>query len=186
MEAVTGIFRTRADSERAVQRLKDIGIEGKRQLNILTPDSTDREIAQVPTSDTEQPGMGAAVGGVVGGASGMMIGSAVTSLLIPGVGPVVAVGMVASAILGVFAGAAAGDALEDSTTDGTPKDEMFLYEDALRQGRTVLIALAEDDKQAETARLALAESGAESIDAARKAWWMVDWTSRRREGALRG
>jgi len=172
METVTGIFRSRADAERAVQRFKGIGIEGKRQLNILTPHSTDREIAQVPTSDTEQPGMGAAVGGVVGGASGMMIGSAVTSLLIPGIGPVVAVGMVASALLGVFAGAAAGGALEDSTTEGLPKDEMFLYEDALRQGRTVLIALAEDDKQAETARLALTESGAESIDAARKAWWI--------------
>ena len=171
METVTGIFRSRVDAERAIQRFKDIGIEGKRQLNILTPLSTDREIAQVLTSDTEQPGMGAAVGGVVGGASGMMIGSAVTSL-IPGIGPVVAVGMVASALLGALAGAAAGDALEDSTTEGPPKDEMFFYEDALRQGRTVLIALADDDKQAETARLALTESGAESIDAARKAWWI--------------
>jgi outer membrane lipoprotein SlyB len=158
--------------ERAVQRLKGIGIEEKLQLNILTPQSTDREIAQVPTSDTEQPGMGAAVGGVVGGASGMMIGTAVTSLLIPGIGPVVAVGMLASALLGALAGAAAGDALEDSTTEGPPKDEMLLYEDALRQGRTVLIVLAEDDKQAESARLALTESGAESVDAARKAWWI--------------
>ena len=172
MKAVTGIFKSRADSERAVQSLGRIGIQGKRQLNILRPHSTDGEIGQVPTSDTEQTGMGAAVGGVVGGASGMMIGTAVTSLLIPGIGPVVAVGIVASALLGVLAGAAAGGALEDSTTEGLPKDEMFLYEDALRQGRTVVIAMAENDGQAETARLALEESGAESIDAARKAWWI--------------
>jgi len=172
METVTGIFRSRADAERSVQRFKGIGIEGKRQLNILTPHSTDREISQVPTSDTEQPGMGAAVGGVVGGASGMMIGTAVSSLMVPGIGPVVAVGMAASAVLGVIAGAAAGNALEASTIEGPPKDEMFLYEDALRQGRTVLIALAEDGKQAETARRVLTESGAESIDAARKAWWI--------------
>ncbi len=172
MEAVTGIFRSRADSERAVQSLGRLGIQGKRQLNILTPHSTEGEVAQVPTSDTEQSGMGAAVGGVVGGASGMMIGTAVTSLLIPGIGPVVAVGIVASALLGAFAGAAAGGALEDSTTEGLPKDEMFLYEDALRQGKTVIIAMAENDGQAETARLALEESGAESIDAARKAWWI--------------
>jgi hypothetical protein len=172
MVAVTGIFRSRAEAERAVQRLRRIGIEGKRQLNVLTPGATDREIAQVPTSDAEQPGMGAAVGGVVGGASGMAFGSAATSLLVPGIGVVAAVGMVASGLLGAFAGAAAGNALEDSMTEGPPKDELFLYEDALRQGRTVVIALAENGEQAEAARLALAESGAESIDAARKRWWI--------------
>jgi hypothetical protein len=172
MIEVTGIFRSRTDAERAVQRLRSIGIETKRQLNMLTPGSTDREIAQVPTADAEQPGMGAAVGGVVGGASGMAIGTAVTSLLVPGIGPVAAFGMVASALLGALAGAAAGDALENSTTQGLPKDEVFLYEDALRQGRTVIIALAEGDEQAEMVRRALVQSGAESIDAARKAWWI--------------
>ena len=172
MVSVAGIFKTRTDAERAVERLNRLGIDGKRKLNILMPSSTEAEIAQVPTSDTEQPGMGAAVGGVVGGASGMAIGTAATSLLVPGIGLVAAVGTVASALLGAFAGAAAGDALEDSMTKGSPKDELFLYEDALRQGRTVIIALAEDDEQAESARRALAESGAESIDAARKAWWV--------------
>ncbi|HEV8337160.1 MAG TPA: hypothetical protein VGR67_12145 [Candidatus Polarisedimenticolia bacterium] len=172
MVAVTGIFKSRADAEGAVERLRRIGIEGKRQLNLLMPGATDQEIAQIPTSDAEQPGMGAAVGGVVGGASAMAIGSAATSLLIPGIGLVAAVGIVASGLLGAFAGAAAGGALEDSMTEGPPKDEVFLYEDALRQGRTVIIALAKDDEQAESARRALAESGAESIDAARQRWWI--------------
>ena len=172
MVAVAGIFRTRADAERAVERLHRLGIDGKRQLNILMPSSTEAEIAQVPTSDTEQPGMGKALGGVVGGASGLAIGMGATSLLIPGVGLVAAVGALASALLGAFAGAKAGDALEDSLTEGPSKDELFLYEDALRQGRTVMIAMAENDQQAESARRALAESGAESIDAARQAWWI--------------
>src|SRR5256885_12063847 len=39
-------------------------------LNLLTPDSPDGHFAHVPVSDTEQPGMGAAVGSVVGGALG--------------------------------------------------------------------------------------------------------------------
>jgi hypothetical protein len=172
MVTVTGIFKSRADAEGAVERLRRIGIEGKGQLNLLMPGATDREIAQIPTSDAEQPGMGAAVGGVVGGASAMAIGSAATSLLIPGIGPVVAVGILASGLLGAFAGAAAGGALEDSMTEGPPKDELFFYEDALRQGRTVIIALAKDDEQAQSARQALAESGAESIDAARQSWWI--------------
>jgi hypothetical protein len=57
-------------------------------------------------------------------------------------------------------------------SDGLPKDELFVYEDALRRGRTVVIALAEDDDQAEAARTVLEEVGAETIDAARKQWWI--------------
>lgn len=172
MIAVTGIFKSGTEAEHAAQRLRSLGIEGEHRLNVLAPGATDREIAKVPTSDTEQPGMGAAVIGVVGGASGLAVGTAVTSLLIPGVGPVVAIGILASGLIGSLAGVAAGDAMEDSMTDGTSRDEMFLYEDALRQGRTVVIALAENDEQAKHARQALAESGAESIDAARHAWWI--------------
>ncbi len=52
-------------------------------------------------------------------------------------------------------------------SDGLPKDELFVYEDALRQGRTVLIALTEDATQAEAARAALLQAGAESLDTAR-------------------
>src|SRR5262252_5437013 len=151
MIAVTGIFKSSAEAERAAQRLKSIGIEWKHRLNTLTPGSTDREIAKVPTSDTEQTGMGAAVIGVVGGASGMAVGTAVTSLLVPGIGPVAAVGILASGLLGSLAGVAAGGAMEDSMTDGPAKDEMFLHEDALRQGRTVVIALADGDEQARKA-----------------------------------
>ena len=172
MIAVTGIFKASTDAERAVGRLRTMGIEGERRLNVLTPRSSDREIAQVPTSDTEQPGMGAAVGGVVGTVGGLGVGTAVTSLLIPGVGPVVAAGIVAAGILGAAAGAKVGDKLEDAMTDGPPKDEMFLYEDALRHGRSVVIALADGDEEAEAVRTSLAESGAEDIDAARKAWWI--------------
>src|SRR5437867_13198078 len=56
--------------------------------------------------------------------------------------------------------------------EGLPKDELFVYEDALRQRRTVLIALAHNERQAAEARTVLAESGAESVDAAREKWWL--------------
>ncbi len=55
---------------------------------------------------------------------------------------------------------------------GLPRDELFLYEDALRQGHTVVIALVEDDALAEAARAPLAAGGAETIDAARERWWL--------------
>src|SRR4029434_2882867 len=128
--------------------------------------------------ETEQPGMGKAIGAVVGGVTGAAlgpIGLAFVSLLVPGVGAVAAAGLYAAALLGVggaAAGAAVGGTLEDSMSDGLPKDALFVYEDALRRGRTVVIALAKDDEQAEAARTALEEVGAESIDAARKQWWI--------------
>ena len=40
------------------------------------------------------------------------------------------------------------------------------------QGRTVMIALADEGDQAEAARQILQRNGAESIDAAREQWWV--------------
>jgi hypothetical protein len=57
-------------------------------------------------------------------------------------------------------------------SEGLPKDELFVYEDALRQGYTVLIALTDDTAQHEAALHVLKEAGAESLDAARERWWV--------------
>jgi hypothetical protein len=178
MSTVAGIFRSRADAERAVENLRSAGIANEH-LNLLTPGTTDREVdASVPTTETEQPGMGGALGGTVGGAlgaaGGMTIGAAAASLLVPGVGPVIAAGILGAALLGAggaAAGAAAGDALEDSV-EGLPHDELYVYEDALRQGRSVVLVQADDDAQGETVRGVLAQAGAESLDAARESWWV--------------
>lgn len=178
MSTVAGIFKSRADAERAAETLRTTGIDSDH-LNLLTPGTTDAELeAAVPTTETEQPGMGGALGGVVGGAmgiaGGMPIGAALASLLVPGVGPVLAAGVIGAALLGAggaVAGAAAGSKMEESI-EGLPHDELFVYEDALRKGRSVVIALTDDDTQAEAARNVLAQSGAESIDAARDSWWV--------------
>lgn len=179
MGTVAGIFNSRADAERAVEQLRSIGIADDR-INLLIPGTTEGELdAAVPTTETEQPGMGKAVGGAVGGAlgvaGGMHLGAAVASLFVPGVGPVFAAGLLGAALLGAggaIAGVQAGDALEDSIAAGLPQDELYVYEDALRKGRTVIIAVAETDEQGETARDVLAQSGAESLDAARESWWI--------------
>jgi hypothetical protein len=96
---------------------------------------------------------------------------AIMSAVVPGVGPVLAVGLAGAALLGTI-GAATGGAIEKSLSDGLPSDELFIYEDALRQGRTVLVAMADSFKQAEAARGALENAGAESIDRARHMWWL--------------
>src|SRR5258705_4300099 len=114
--------------------------------------SAERVEGAVPIDDTEQPGMGAAMGGTVGGAMGVAggasLGAAAASLLVPGVGPVIAGGILGAALLGVggtAAGIAAGGALEKELVSGLPHDELYLYEHALREGNSVVIAFIETD-----------------------------------------
>jgi len=179
METVAGVFSSGAAAERAVAGFRSAGFAQDR-IAFLTPGTTDEAVeAAVPTSESEQPGMGSAMGGTVGGAMGVAggasLGAAAASLLIPGVGPVIAGGIIGAALLGVggtAAGAAAGAALERGLADGLPHDELYLYEDALRKGRSVVIAFADDSESAESARNVMAQAGAESIDAAREEWWV--------------
>jgi hypothetical protein len=119
--------------------------------------------------------MGGAVGGALGVAGGGTLGAAVASLLVPGVGPVIAAGVVGAALLGLggaATGAAAGAALESGLAEGLSRDELYLYEDALRNGRSVVIAFADDEDTKERIHNVLAQAGAESIDAARESWWL--------------
>jgi len=178
MQTVVGIFTSQADAEHAAERLCRLGI-AREHINFLIPGVSETQLEQVPTTETEQPGMGPALGTVVGGAvgaSGGLMSAAVISALVPGIGPVLAVGLTALGLIGLIgggvAGAVAGSALEDAMSDGLPKDEIFVYEDALRQGRSVLVVLTEDATQAEAVRAALVEEGAESLDTARDMWWV--------------
>jgi hypothetical protein len=181
MLSVVGIFRSLPDTAQALSRLRAMSIPEDR-INLLSPGPADqekKELSEVPLSESEQPGLGGGLGAVVGGAlglaGGMSVGTAVASLFIPGVGPIVAVGLAAAGILGAggaVAGARVGNALETESTRGLPEDELFFYEDALKSGHTVVIAFAENERQAEQVRGVLRDSGAESLDAAREKWWI--------------
>lgn len=179
MKSVVGIFNSFADAKRGAALLSTLGIEDDK-ITVLSPHASDEQVElQIPTTETEQPGMGTALGGAIGAglgvAGGVSAGTAVASLLIPGVGPVLAFGLLGAALLGTYgaaAGALAGQALEQGIYQGLPRDELYVYEDALRRGRSVLIAFAADDAIAENARVELARAGAESIDTAREEWWV--------------
>src|ERR1041384_7910354 len=179
MESIVGIFNSLADARRAAAILQSLGIPEK-QIGVLSPHTSEHEIeARIKTTDAEQPGMGTALGGTVGAAlgvaGGLEAGVAVASILIPGVGPVLAFGLIGAAIFGAggaAAGAFAGEALEEGIADGLPRDELYVYEDALRRGRSVLLAFSDNNQIAERARQALQSAGAESVDAAREEWWI--------------
>jgi hypothetical protein len=177
MSTVAAIFNSRDEAERAVEHLRSNGF-GEDHISLLAPGASQSQLDEVPTTETEQPGMGKALGGTVGGAlgiaGGLQLGAAAASLFLPGVGPIIAAG-IAAAVLGaggVATGAAVGGSLEDSMARGLPHDELFVYEEALRRGRSVVIAVAETDERAEAARSLFSKSGAESVDAAREDWWV--------------
>jgi hypothetical protein len=174
MKPVVGVFKSRSAAQMAAAKIVPLGIP-RDNINILTPDATQAELAQVPTQAAEQSGMGKAIGATVGGAIGLAATSTlpafVGSLLVPGVGPILAIGL-AGGVLGAVAGGVAGGAMESSTTEGLPEDELFVYEDALRQGHSAVVALAANEQEVEAVRGVLEEAGAESIDRAREMWWL--------------
>jgi hypothetical protein len=174
VKTVVGIFKTRQEAAKAANLLKSVGFEGENVI-LLSPGAPDVDVeAAVPTEDAEQPGIGKAIGSVVGGAVGLGAGAMIANLVLPGIGPVLALtfGAAAGGLSGAVAGAAAGGALENVLSIGVPRDEIFFYEDALRQGRAVVIGLSEREDQIEAGRHVLDQAGAESLDAAREKWWI--------------
>src|ERR1044071_10035072 len=158
MQVVTGVFKSENNAETAVNELRSLGITEKR-IGIVRPGNRPERIeAGVPVTDTEDPGMGramgATVGGAMGAAGGATAGLAVASLMVPGIGPLLAFGMVGAALLGTVgaaAGSAVGDTVEEELGEGIPHEDVYLYEDALRHGHTVLIAYADEGDQADRA-----------------------------------
>jgi hypothetical protein len=173
MITVAGIFNDRKGADLAREQLERMGLSADNVI-VLAPGASQQEVQSVPTEDGEQPGMGKAIGSVVGGAVGLAGGAVVANLLLPGVGPIIAIGLGAGALGlgGAVAGGATGGVLENLLSRGLPKDEIYLYEDALRKGRAVVIAASEDQQKIERAREIMEQRGAESVDAAREKWWI--------------
>ncbi len=177
MKAISGVFTTRTAAERAMNEARYAGISADK-ITLLTPgtvDQVEKEMQSVPTDTAEQPGIGKAMGALAGGGVGIAAGGSLLMALVPGLGPITALGLLGAAILGAAGatvGATAGNKLETATSRGLPEDEIFVYEDALRNGRSVVIALAEDEASESILREVLKMEGAESVDAARKQWWI--------------
>lgn len=180
MEIVTGIFENRTNAENSVEQLMALGIPRKK-IGFMTPGMSAAQLErQVPVTDSEEPGlgkaMGATVGGAMGAAGGATLGAAAASLAVPGVGPVLAVGVVAAALLagaGAVTGAVAGEALEESLGEGLPHEDLYIYEEALRRGYSVVVAFADNGDFAAKAGGIMKRNGSIDVDAFRENWWQA-------------
>lgn len=179
MEPIVGIFGSRASAESAARALRERGVPADRVSLLLPGEVAPAALEEMaPAEDAEAPGVGQAVGGVVGAAAGASAGfgagALAASLLVPGVGAVTAVGLAAAALFGAagaIGGVKAGEALEETRT-GIPRDELYLYEDALAHGRGIVFVEPRTEAEERAARAILLSSGAESLEAAREAWWV--------------
>lgn len=193
MITVTGIFARRAAACRAIELLRPIEINEK-QLALLVPGAPDEEVEDAVThTETEEKGAGKKVGGAVGRGlgivGGIMVGGAVGSAFVPGVGAVLAAGVLAAAILGMMGvglGKAAGGEIDEAVVSSLRQDEIHIYEEALRCGRSVLIAMVSNEEQAEAVRRVLLNAGAISLDEAHESWWSGLRRAEEEEHARRG
>jgi hypothetical protein len=158
---MSGVFSSRDEAQRALTALGSIGVPDTK-TSLLTPGDMSQQVEWVRFDAAESAGAGRGQPGL-------------TSAFLPGVGRVTGAGALAIAILraaGARIDAAAGESPKDALVEALPEDEIFLYEDALRDGRSVVIALAEDSIAAEPIRESLVKQGGEASDARRQQWWM--------------
>jgi len=174
MEEIVGIFQSRAAADAAVDGLLAVGF-GPDCVAFMTPEITDSDLARIPTTDAEAPGIGKALttylGGVIGAGGGLALGSAIAGALVPGIGPILAGGVAAAALFGAggaAAGSAIGEAAERKLDIGIPRDDLPFYAGILRQGQSVVIAFADSKEMVEAAHLVLQNKGAEAPSDARK------------------
>lgn len=178
MITVAAVYVSGEDAGNAIEALRAAGIADER-ITLLAPGTSDAEVERAVTrAETGGEGTGERVGGALGRGLGIglgiTVGGAVGSLFVPGVGAVVAAGLLAATFFGVVGarlGKAAGDEIDEAAVPRLRHDEVHIYEDALRQGRVLVLAAAEGREQVETARRALLGAGAISIDQARETWW---------------
>lgn len=166
MESIVGIV----DSEDGARRVaaEIVRAEPRARVRIFTPCDRPEELVGLPADDAEQPGMGAALGAVTGGATT----AAVASMLVPPAGAIAIAGIAAAALVGILGGAATGHAVEETLSFGLPRDETFVYANALRDGRHVVITWVDGDAAAARVRRVLEAADVASVDAAREEWWI--------------
>ena len=165
---VAGIFTSRAEAERTAGRLEAIGITRDR-ISVLTPGSpADR----VPTDEGEAPERArpsAPWWEAPPALRWVCRSEPRVTFLVPGVGPVIALGLLGAALFGA-GGAKIGSALEESLVTGVPRDDRLVYAEALRRGRSVLVAAEDDDDRATEAQQIIDESDAESVEEASRSY----------------
>jgi hypothetical protein len=174
MQIIAAVFTSQSEAEAVAEKLRT-QVPNERVF-VLGPGTPHGQVASVPTTE-DMPPVGKIICGVLGGALGLGLGICffLPQLSAPGPDPFTIagyLGMVFLGFTGALLGAALGRALDRASSSGLPVDELYVYEDALRKGRSVVLAGFEDEEQEARVRDSLAQSSAESVDSAHSTWWV--------------
>jgi hypothetical protein len=167
MLVVTGVFRSRQRAQELVDNIREA--VGPEHIAVLTPGASMRRIHSVPTT-SDMPPVGKYLAATLGAALGLGLGATLFLFLLEL--PLV-VSIPASLVVGLFGALAfglTGENVDDQAFQGVPADELFVYQDALRKGRSVVIVRLREDEQLPRVQEMLASGGAETIDPARSNW----------------
>jgi hypothetical protein len=161
---VTGLFKTRAAAEAAVDAIIKRGYT-RDDISVLMSDATKNKEFAVQTRSHAADGMG--IGGAIGGTVGAVLATIVavaTALTIPGVGLVVA-GPIAAALAGAGAGATTGGLIGLLIGTGVTEHRAKVYDTGVRGGGILLGVEAKTSDDIDKLETLLEDIGAEHVRA---------------------
>jgi hypothetical protein len=137
---VTGLFRSRADAERAYEALASRGYSRDDVNLMMSDEARRRHFADADSELGDKALQGAGVGSAIGGTVGAVVAAIAaigTSLVLPGLGLVVA-GPLAAALAGAGAGGLTGGLVGALVGAGIPEDRARAYETGIKEGGIVM------------------------------------------------
>jgi hypothetical protein len=159
---VTGLFKTRAAAEAAVDAIIKRGYT-RDDISVLMSDAT--KTKEFAIESGTRAAQGAVVGGTVGGVAGAALAAIAavgTSLALPGIGLVIA-GPIAAALAGLGAGGATGGLIGALVGAGIPEHRAKVYDAGIRGGGILIGIEAKTDDDADKLEQLLADLGAENV-----------------------
>lgn len=159
---VTGLFKTRAAAEAAVDAIIKRGYT-RDDISVLMSDATkSKEFAiESGTHAADGAGIGGAVGGVAGATLAAILAVG-TSIALPGLGLIIA-GPIVAALAGAGAGAAAGGLIGALVGAGIPEHRAKVYDAGIRGGGILIGVEAKSNEDADKLEKLLEELGAENV-----------------------
>src|SRR5881275_2413187 len=160
---VTGLFKTRAAAEAAVDAIIKRGYT-RDDISVLMSDATKNKEFAVETRSHAADGLG--IGGAIGGTVGAVLAAIVvvaTPIAIPG-GLFVA-GPIAAALAGAGAGGATGGLIGLLIGTGIPEHRAKVYETGVRGGGILLGIETKTSEEVDKVETLLEDIGAEYVRA---------------------
>jgi hypothetical protein len=163
--AVYGIYRGRAETEAAVDRLLKAGFRSEDVAILMADNKGNKDFAHTKaTKAPEGVTTGAVTGGAIGGTLGLLAG--IGALAIPGLGPFIAAGPIMATLAGLGAGGAVGGLVGALAGMGIPEYEAKRYEGRIRDGGILLSVHSDNSEWTKRAKDLLEETGAEDVSSA--------------------